>query len=289
MARESLIVALGTTRYRVERPFYAHTGPGGVSDVVVDRYGRVQVLVRHDSLTSGPEPAVITITGGGEVLSRWGGDAIADAHMLTPAPDGRLFVVDRDAHEIIVFSGEQRVGGLGHRHQPLQPFNHPTAVAFAPDGTIYVSDGYANHKVHCFSRDGELLGSWGGLGTGPGEFMNPHALWVLPDGRVVVVDRENDRLQVFGPEGQFIAIWTGFVKPLDIWGDATGRLFVADFVPSLTLLSATGERLGRCRPVLNAAHGLYGDTRGNIYLAEPSPSRVTRLVPLPSDSASARD
>ena len=49
--------------------------------------------------------------------------------------------------------------------------------------------------------------------------MNPHAVWVQPDGRVVVVDRENDRLQVFTPEGEFIAIWCGYVKPLDIWGD----------------------------------------------------------------------
>lgn len=289
MPREHLIVALGETRYRVERPFYAHTGSGGVSDVVVDRAGNVQVLVRHDSLTSQPEPAVITVSPDGEVLSWWGGDEIVDAHMLTPAPDGRLFVVDRDAHEVIQFRDGIRVGGIGRRQRPLSPFNHPTAVAFAPDGTIYVSDGYANHKIHRFTPEGMLLGSWGELGDGPGQFMNPHAVWVMPDGRVVVVDRENDRLQVFGPEGQVLDIWTGFVKPLDIWGDAKGRLFVADFVPSLTLLSPTGERLGRCRPVLNAAHGLYGDPQGNIYLAEPSPSRVTRLVPLPPEFASTRD
>ncbi len=112
------------------------------------------------------------------------------------------------------------LAGIGRRHRPLSPFNHPTAVAFAPDGTIYVSDGYANHKIHRFTPEGMLLGSWGELGDGPGQFMNPHAVWVMPDGRVVVVDRENDRLQVFGPEGQFLDIWTGFVKPLDIWGDA---------------------------------------------------------------------
>jgi peptidylglycine monooxygenase len=43
-------------------------------------------------------------------------------------------------------------------------------------------------------------------------------------------------------------------------------------------LSPSGERLGRCRPVLNGAHGISGDAFGNLYLAEPSPSRVTRLT-----------
>ena len=125
-----------------------------------------------------------------------------------------------------------------------------------------------------------MLTSWGELGDGPGQFMNPHAVWVLPEGRVIVVDRENNRLQVFSPEGAFLEIWTGFVKPLDLWGDEAGRVYVTDLVPTLTLLSPKGERLGRCRPVLNGAHGICGDKSGILYLAEPAPSRVTRLVPI---------
>lgn len=281
MTHPALTVALGDQRYRVDRPFYVHAaGPGGVTDVAVDPSGDVHVLVRRDPLVDAGGPAVASLDPDGRIKALWGGDLIADAHMLTAAPDGRLFIVDRDCHEVVIAEGERRVGGIGRRNEPLSPFNHPTAVAFAPDDTIYVSDGYANHKVHRFAPDGTPLGSWGELGDGPGEFMNPHAVWVLPDGRVVVVDRENDRLQVFSPEGAFIEIWTGFAKPLDLWGDADGRLYVTDLVPALTLLSPRGERLGRCRPVLNAAHGISGDAAGNLYLAEPSPSRVTRMVPV---------
>jgi hypothetical protein len=275
-----LFVALGAQRYRVERPFYVHSGPGAISDVAVDPRGQIHVLVRRDPLVDPPGAAVVTLDSDGRVLAAWGGDLIADAHMVSAAPDGRLFIVDRDSHEVVICDAGERIAGLGHRGQPLQPFNHPTAVAFCPKGTTYVSDGYANHKVHRFSPDGNLLLSWGELGDGPGQFMNPHAVWVLPDGRVVVVDRENDRLQVFTEDGGFLEIWTGFVKPLDLWGDATGRLYVTDLVPSLTLLSPSGERLGRCRPVLNGAHGVSGDALGNLYLAEPSPSRVTRLTPV---------
>ncbi len=280
MLDRTLVVALGTNTYRVERPFYAHPQPGGITDVAVDSRSNVHVLVRHDPLVSQGEDAIVTLDSGGRVLSRWGGDIILDSHMLSVAPDGRLFIVDRDAHEVVICKGGKRLGGLGRRHHPLEPFNHPTAVAFCTGGTIYVSDGYANHKIHRFSPDGELLTSWGEFGDGPGQFMNPHAVWVLPDGRVVVVDRENDRLQVFTPDGDFIAIWGGFVKPLDLWGDSEGQLYVTDLVPSLTLLSPSGQRLGRCRPVLNGAHGISGDSNGNLYLAEPSPSRVTRLVPI---------
>jgi hypothetical protein len=278
-----LVVALGAQRYRVERPFGALPGGRGrVSDVAVDATGQIHVLLRFDPLIDPSEPRVVTLDAAGQPLSAWGGDFIADSHMLTAVGD-RLLIVDRDAHQVIIcrINGQQ-IGSIGERHQPHAPFNHPTDVAACPKGTLYVSDGYANARIHRFRPSGEPLASWGTLGDGPGQFMNPHAIWVLPDGRVVVVDRENDRLQVFSPDGAWIAIWAGFRRPLAIWGDAQGRLYVTDAVPSLSLLSPEGALLGRCRPVLNGAHGISGDETGRLFLAEGNPSRVTCLVPLSS-------
>lgn len=282
--RNELVVALGAQRYRVERPFGAlPAGNGRVTDVTVDSTGRVHVLLRFDPLVDAPSPCVITLDPSGAVIGAWGGDLIADSHMLAPAADDRLFIVDRDAHQIVICTPNgQKLGSIGARHQPLSPFNHPTDVAFCPAGTIYVSDGYANARVHRFSAAGDPLTAWGTLGDRPGQFLNPHAIWVLPDSRVVVADRENNRLQVFSPDGGWLATWTGFHKPLDIWGDAQGRLYVTDLVPSLSLLSSDGSLLGRCRPVLNGAHGIWGDAQGRLYLAEGNPSRITRLVPVAS-------
>jgi len=280
--KPELIVALGAQRYRVERPFGdVPGGPGRVSDVAVDATGQIHVLLRLDPLVDAPAPRVFTHDARGERRAAWGEDIFADSHMIVPAPGDRLFVVDRDAHQIVICAPNgQRLGSIGERNRPHAPFNHPTDVAFCPQGTLYVSDGYANARVHRFSAAGEPITAWGALGHGPGEFLNPHAIWVLPDGRVVVADRENNRLQVFSADGAWLAIWTGFQKPLDIWGDAEGRLYVTDLVPSLTLLSPSGEVLGRCRPVINGAHGIFGDAKGCLYLAEGNPSRVTRLVPL---------
>lgn len=282
MTIRHLVVALGDQRYRVERPWGdLPGGPARVTDVTVDLDGRVHALLRSDPLVDGPTDAVVTLAPEGSRLACWGGDMIADAHMLATAPDGRLFIVDRDAHEILICdTAGNRLGGLGTRHAPQEPFNHPTDVAVSAAGEIYVCEGYAAGTVHRFAADGTRVGGWGSIGREPGEFMNAHALWIQPDGRVVVADRENDRLQVFSRDGELLAIWTGFRQPLDIWGDAEGALYVSDLLPSLTKLSADGTMIGRCRPVLNGAHGIWGAPDGSIFLAEGNPSRLTRLLPI---------
>ena len=276
-----LVVALGSRRYRVERPWGDLPSDAGmVSDVVVDSRGHVFVLLRSDPIAGPRGTPVVELAPDGSRVGAWGDDLIADAHMLACSPDDRLFIVDRDAHEVVICSVRgERLGGIGARHRPLEPFNHPTDVAFAPGGDIYVSGGYADSHVFRFDSSGHLRGSFGELGGGAGEFLNPHAVWVLPDARVVVADLENDRLQVLDAEGRHLESWGGFKQPLDLWGDADGTLFVTDLVPSLHMLGADGRRIGRCRPVLNGAHGVCGDTQGRLYLAEPNPSRLTHLVP----------
>ncbi|HKS62796.1 MAG TPA: hypothetical protein VJT13_13920 [Xanthobacteraceae bacterium] len=282
MSQHRLVVGLGDRRYRVERPWGdLPSDAGRVSDVTVDSRGHVFVLLRYDPLVDAPGTPVVELDRDGKRVNAWGADLIADSHMLACTDDDRLYIVDRDAHEVVLCStAGKRLGGIGARHRPLEPFNHPTDVAFAPSGDIFVSDGYAAGKVHRFSSDGSHTKSWGSWGRSRGEFINSHAIWVLPDGRVVAVDRENDRLQVFSGDGALLDIWGGFKQPLDIWGDADGNMFVTDLVPSLTLLSPDGATRGRCRPVLNGAHGIWGDGQGNLFLAEPNPSRITKLAPI---------
>jgi hypothetical protein len=88
-------------------------------------------------------------------------------------------------------------------------------------------------------------------------------------------------LQVFSAEGEWFAIWPDFYQPMDIFQDVAGRLYVTDKVPRLTMLAPDGTLLVRCRPVLNGAHGMWGDGAGSLYMAEMNPSRVTKLTPVP--------
>lgn len=280
--RETLIVALGETRYRVERPWgEVPEGPGRVTDIACDAEGRVHVQLRTDAYADPEAPAILVLAPDGRRLAAWGGTEVLDGHMASVHPDGRVFVVDRDAHEVIVFDASgRRQGGLGRRHRPGEPFNAPCDVAFAPNGDIYVADGYANALVHRFSAAGAPLGAWGRPGRGPGAFCTPHSVWVLADGRVAVADRENHRVQIFDAGGGFLSEITDLHKPMDVHGGPGDSLYVTDQVPRLSLFGADGRLLGRCRPVLNGAHGMWRDPSGILYLAEQTPNRVTRLVPL---------
>lgn len=282
--REHLVVALGPQRYRVERPWgEVPAGAGGVTDVACDAAGRVYVQLRGDAYTDPEHPAILVLEPDGRRRAAWGGREVLDGHMASVHPDGRVFVVDRDAHEVIVFDPEgRRLGGLGTRHAPGEPFNAPCDVAFAPDGTIYVADGYGNAMVHRFSTAGAPLGHWGRPGAGPGEFSTPHSVWVLPDGRVAVADRENNRVQLFTADGAHLMDIGDVHKPMDVHGAPGGALYVTDQIPRLSLFDgASGALLGRCRPVLNGAHGMWRDAgTGVLYLAELNPNRLSRLVPM---------
>jgi DNA-binding beta-propeller fold protein YncE len=281
VTRHTLFVTLAETRYRIERPWGELPKGGRVTDVACDSRGHVFVLLRADAYVDPEAPAVIELDPTGRAVSAWGGDLIADGHMIACGPDDRLYVVDRDAHEIIVFdTAGRRVGGIGKRDHPGEPFCHPCDVAIAPSGDIYVADGYGASHVHRFGANGALIATWGTPGAGAGQFTTPHAIWALADGRLAVADRENHRVQVFSGDGAFLCAWGDFHKPMDIFGDASGRIYVTDQIPRLSVLSNQGELVGRCRPVLNGAHGIWGDAAGHIYLAEGNPSRISRLVPV---------
>src|SRR5262249_57949664 len=84
------------------------------------------------------------------------------------------------------------------------PFNYPTNLALSPAGEMYVTDGYGNARVHKFAPDGRLLLSWGEPGAGPGQFHLPHGVAVDAEGTVYVADRENSRVQLFTPGGEYL-------------------------------------------------------------------------------------
>ena len=97
-----------------------------------------------------------------------------------------------------------------------EPFNSPTGIAIGPNGKIYVSDGYGNRRIHRFAADGTYETAWGIPGGGPGEFALVHNVGVDENGRVYGCDRENNRIQIFDGDGNFITEWTDMSAPGDI-------------------------------------------------------------------------
>lgn len=274
---ESLYVVLGDRRYRVDHGWGVlpdSVPPGAVSTIAVDSRDRVYAY-RRASIP------VVVYDADGTFVSAWGEDFIADAHGIFITNDDRVFLVDRDAHEIFECTADGTiVRRFGARHRPEfgAPFNHPTDIAVAADGDIYVTDGYGNALVHRFDADGVLVRSWGGAGSGMGAFTVPHAVCIDHHDRVLVADRENDRIQVFDRSGIYLTEWPGFYHPMDIYVDDRGLIFVTDQTPSLSLLATDGSLLGRCKPVWIGGHGMWGNSTGDLFLAELDPPRITKMT-----------
>jgi peptidylamidoglycolate lyase len=101
--------------------------------------------------------------------------------------------------------GIKGVSGNDNTH-----FNRPTFLAWLPDSTMFVSDGYANTRVVKFDKDGKFLMTWGQKSTTPndttpGTFNAVHGVQVDAETRkVYVTDRENHRIQVFDENGKFL-------------------------------------------------------------------------------------
>jgi peptidylglycine monooxygenase len=277
---DQLRVTIAGRDYEVTRD-WAPTPPGiargRISTLAVDSAGRLYVLRR------GAEPPVLVYSPQGEFLFSFGEGLVFDSHGIAIDAGDRVFVVDRDAHQVLCFSREGEVlFRLGERHRPRwsEPFNHPTDVAVAPGGEIYVSDGYGNGRVHAFDPDGALRASFGAVGRRPGEFMTPHALIVDRQNRVAVVDRENNRVQIFDRDGGWLGEMTGLCRPMDLLERDDGILLVTDIVPSVSGFANDGKLVGRGRPSLNGAHGIAGDHAGAVYLAEIEPNTISRLTPV---------
>jgi peptidylglycine monooxygenase len=120
--------------------------------------------------------------------------------------------------------------------------------------------------------------SWGQPGSLPGEFRVPHGIWVTEDDRVLVADRENGRVQVFGRDGTFVDEWTDFYRPTNIFVDRHGSIFVSDLIPRISVFDRDGRLVDRLRPYHNNAHGVWNDKSGSIFLAATDGSCVEKFV-----------
>ena len=275
------VVALGDRRYAVERRWAELPGNERlelISQLAVDRHGRVYVNRRRD-------PPVLVFEPSGKLGAAWGEGRLTDAHGIFVTADDRVFVIDRDRHQVLVFSLDGKLlGTLGERDRPRfqAPLNHPTDVAVADDGEIYVSDGYGNSAVHRFSADHRLIRTWGSPGQGPGEFSTPHAIWIDRSNRVLVADRENHRVQIFDREGAYLGEWRDFYLPMDLYEDARGMVYVTDHIPRLSMMTPEGKLAGRCRPTFNLPHGISGNAEGDLFIAEMNPPSIVKLALLNS-------
>ncbi|MCH2203583.1 MAG: peptidyl-alpha-hydroxyglycine alpha-amidating lyase family protein [Fuerstiella sp.] len=234
---------------------------------------------------------IICFDSKGRYVRSWGDDFIGSAHGLRIDSDDNVWVTDTEKHAVFKFSPSGKlllsIGRLGSAGLANDQFNKPADVAFGAHGQIYVADGYGNSRVMKFSAEGRFLTSWGVPGTGPGEFNLPHTIVTASDGRVIVGDRMNNRIQVFDADGTHLEIWDGFT-PFGLEFDCDGFLWVAEGKNhKLLRLGQSGAVLqswggpGNGLGEFDVPHMLAADEAGNLYVAEILNKRLQKLTRIP--------
>lgn len=283
-----------------------------VPAVAVDSQDRVFVFSRG-------EHPVIVFDRDGDFITSWGEGVFTRPHGIFMGPDESVYCVDDFDHTLRKCTLEGKIlMTIGVPHQPSDtgftpgdylsvqwggpPFHRPTNVALAADGCLYVTDGYANARVHKFSPEGELLFSWGEPGSGPGQFRLVHGIAIDSEGIVYVGDRMNSRVQLFSPRGEYMAEWNDVYQPNDLFLDENDHLFIGEIgfranlpmtgpVPApedsysrVTIRNLKGEILSKITspdPTLPGGlvspHGIRTDSHGDLYVGQVAASAAKRL------------
>jgi sugar lactone lactonase YvrE len=234
--------------------------------------------------------------GGAAGAAAGGGRAAAPTGPAGPRPGAT------HGSQVFKFSPDGKVlltlGKLGGAASP-EYFYQPNDVITAPNGDIFVAEGHGagNNRVLKFDKTGKFIKEWGKLGSGPGEFDQPHALAFDSKGRLFVGDRNNNRVQVFDQNGTFIQEFKQFSRPSGIFIDKKDNLYVADSESESVSRNHNGWKRGiRFGSIkdgkiagfipdpdekatgTSAAEGVTIDAAGNIYGAEVGPKAVKKYV-----------
>ncbi len=272
-----MIFGQGTHKYKVQENWWKLPDGyefGWIPAVAVDSQDRVYVYSRS-------EHPMVVFDRDGNFLSSWGENILKDAHGIFIDTEDNIYCTERETHVIHKFTTDgdllMTLGTMDKPGAEGEPFNLPTDLALGPEGEMFISDGYGNARIHKFSPDGELIKSWGQPGTGPAEFDLPHCVRVDPRNRLMVADRENNRIQFFTLDGDYIEEWDNLLQPDTIFIDDDELVYIAELQQRVTIMTLDGDVVSQwgsdrgstvSGEFFACPHGIWLDSHGDIYVGE---------------------
>jgi DNA-binding beta-propeller fold protein YncE len=285
---------------------------GNTHGVCQDRQGRIYVHhTVHDS--SERHDTMVVFDEKGRFVKSWGKEFRGGAHGLHIQREGSteyLYLCDTKRNIVVktTLNGEE-VWTIGYPEESdaykpgadgkRQKWS-PTNLAIAPNGAVYVADGYGSSYIVQYDRDGKYIRTFGGKGSEAGRLDCPHGITVDRRGAeplLLVADRSNRRLQYLTLDGSHVRFAGGVLLPCH-FDERRGTLLVPDLDSRVTLLDrndkvlvhlgegdakASRELRQQARDQFRPGefvcpHGACFDHDGNIFVVEwVEVGRVTKL------------
>jgi len=282
--------------------------------VVVDGQDRVYVTSRSTN------PCVAVFSRRGKLLETWSEDFASKASLTTAqvkdtahciywskeGPEEYFYWTENSATTKEQPAGVGRrvyktdlkgkilyeIGNVAKPGSTSQKFEwtNPTDVAVAPNGDIYVVDGYGSQRVSRFDKNFKPLRTIGSRGKQHGQFNTCHGIWIKTikgrEPEVYIADRHNDRIEIFSLELDYKRTLQGDVRNPCCFYQHKDHLYIPDLAARVTIIDPDDKlaaHLGdgkdpetkkdkpdnRTNPALFAApHAMCVDSHGDFYVVE---------------------
>ena len=287
-------------------PFLSAWGTKGSADgqfdtpdgVATDSAGRLFVADRSND-------RVQVFSADGTFIASWkDGLGLKSPYGVAVDDRGAVYVIDNGNNRVVQLN---LLGGMvrtwGTKGVGDGQFDDPRGIGVGPDGTVYVAD-HGNNRVQAFTPDGQFLRKWGrnggdgSSGSGPGEFNEPRGVVTDAAGDVYVVEKLNNRVQEFTPDGQIIRAFGGLGKApgqlslpyTAAIDEATGSIYVTEvdndrvsqfgldgsFVGMWGRNGGDGSE-GSGPGEFHDPYGIAVDCRGGVYVSDEENDRIQRF------------
>jgi sugar lactone lactonase YvrE len=264
---------------------------GAAASVAFDANGHLFVLTRGDK-------TFFEFNPDGSFVRSFGDKLFTRSHGLRIDRDGNLWATDVGGHVVVKMNrdgqplltiGTRGEGGEWNEATGSHKLNQPNDVVIAANGDVFIAQGHTpgaegDARVLKFDKAGKFIKSWGGKGSGPGQFQVAHGIAIDGKGLVWVADRENQRIQVFDQDGKFVreVKYKGLPCSLDI-----GRQYmymVNGFAGQVLRLDLDGKVLaamgkpGKGPGEFGEAHMIAVNQKGEIYVADSVNAALVKFV-----------
>jgi DNA-binding beta-propeller fold protein YncE len=263
---------------------------GASSSAAFDAQGHLLVFTRGDHPLIEFDPAT------GKLIRTFGEGRYTRAHGMRIDAQGNIWTTDVAGHtvtkmtakgEVLLTLGTKGEAGKWDEASGSRLLNEPNDIGFAPNGDVFVVQGHGRGepRVLRFDKAGKFVTSWGGLGTGPGQFDIAHSVVVDAKSLVYVADRQNRRVQIFDASGKYVKEWKYAGLPCGLYLGKDQQMYLASgFAGQVLKLDANGKATGtfgqpgKGLGEFGEAHYMTLAPNGDIYVADTVKPELHRFV-----------